>query len=32
MSDVFVVFISDLPDVMAPVQTSVVGTKVVVTW
>lgn len=32
LSDVFVVYISDLPEVMAPVQTSVVGTKVVIEW
>lgn len=32
VSDVFVVYISDLPEVMAPVTTSVVGTMVLVEW
>ena len=31
-SDEFVVYISDLPEIMAPVTTSISGTKVVVDW
>jgi hypothetical protein len=32
LSDEFVVFIEDLPEVMAPVTTAVVGTDVVLSW
>ena len=31
-SEIFVVFIEDLPEVMSPVTTSILGTDVVVSW
>lgn len=32
LSDIFVVFVSDMPEIMAPVVTSISGTKVLVDW